>query len=365
MATTSATAITKHEPAMPAVAVGGELSVEMMVARKRKIHAVMKQVMQMGVHYGLIPGCGPKPTLHKSGAEVLCTTFGLAPFFAVDRIDHDNGHREYFVTCTIKHIASGAVLGEGLGSCSTLEKKYRYRGGGRVENPDIADQYNTVLKMALKRALVGVTLTSVGASDLLTQDIEDLGGGDDDGGVIDADFRELAKPPDNLKLAILGARNVAELEALFVWIDELDKAHQPVARADYDAAMAKLKAPAMPAGARAREQTSANVNTSGSPPPSAAAATISAPPPAAKPASAPKAPADASIVAGLRAELLATDTEVAVNAVAAKIAGYEMGKATRDELLTVYQQHKAQIRDAAKALREASAQTELPTGGAA
>jgi hypothetical protein len=45
---------------------------------------------------------------------------------------------------------------------------------GRVENPDIADVYNTVLKMAKKRAQVDATLTAVGASDLLTQDLEDL-----------------------------------------------------------------------------------------------------------------------------------------------------------------------------------------------
>ena len=43
------------------------------------------------------------------------------------------------------------------------------------ENPDIADTYNTVLKMACKRALVAAVLNTLAVSDLFTQDVEDLG----------------------------------------------------------------------------------------------------------------------------------------------------------------------------------------------
>lgn len=201
----------------------GELSVQAVVDRKRKLVEVMDAVMREGEHYGRIPGCGNKPALFKSGAEVLATTFGLAPRFKLVRTDHPGGHREYEVTCRLVHVASGNVVAEGLGSCSTLESKYRWRrgervcpacgkagtvikgradfGGGwlcfakkdgcgakwpdgaaeietqsvdRVENPDIADTYNTVLKMGKKRALVDATLTAVGASDILIQDLEDL-----------------------------------------------------------------------------------------------------------------------------------------------------------------------------------------------
>jgi hypothetical protein len=149
-------------------------------------------------------------------------TFGFAPTFKVERTDLPNGHREYHVTCTLTHIATGAVVSEGVGCASTMESKHRWRGGGRlcpecgkatiikgkadygggwlcfqkkggcgskwkegddaiegqstdrVENPDPADQYNTVLKMAKKRAQVDCTLTACGASDLLSQDLEDL-----------------------------------------------------------------------------------------------------------------------------------------------------------------------------------------------
>ena len=55
----------------------------------------------------------------------------------------------------------GGMLGQGVGSASTMEKKYRYRtvNGKKVENEDIADVYNTVLKMAKKRAHIDATLT--------------------------------------------------------------------------------------------------------------------------------------------------------------------------------------------------------------
>lgn len=199
----------------------GEMSVAAVVDRKKKIQEVLKAVMIEGEHFGKIPGCGDKPTLYKSGAEVLAVTFGLAPRFKIVRTDLPGGHREYEVTCTLVHIASGSEVGDGVGSCSTMESKYRWRGGGRTcpecgaaaikkskydsggwychdksggcgrqwkagdpaiekqpsgraENPDIADTYNTVLKMAKKRAQVDATLTAVGASDVLAQDLEDL-----------------------------------------------------------------------------------------------------------------------------------------------------------------------------------------------
>lgn len=216
MATTAMTTTTHTE-----LAQFGEMSVQNIVDRKRKMQEVMDAVMIEGEHYGKIPGCGDKPSLFKAGAEVLATVFGLAPTFEVFETNYPSGHREYRITCTLTHIATGAKVGEGLGTCSTLESKYRWRnaqrkcpdcgkdtilkskfgdggwycfdkkGGcgmkwppgakeieaqelGRVENPDIADVYNTVLKIGKKRAQVDATLTATGASDVLTQDLEDL-----------------------------------------------------------------------------------------------------------------------------------------------------------------------------------------------
>lgn len=196
-------------------------------ALKGQVQAIqhaMREVMQENVHYGCIPGCGDKPTLLKPGAEKICLMFRLLPRFEVTKTELGAGHREYSVICTL-HAPSGEILGQGIGCASTLESKYRWRdsqrtcpkcgataiilskdfqtkvangwlcfakkGGcgqkfhledpaitkqqiGRMENPDIADVYNTVLKMAQKRAHVGVTIMATAAGDIFTQDLEDL-----------------------------------------------------------------------------------------------------------------------------------------------------------------------------------------------
>lgn len=200
----------------------GELSVGDLVAQVRKVQEVMDAVMKRDFHYGVIPGCGDKPTLFKPGAEKLALVFRLCPSFDVTETDLGNGHRHFRVTCVLTHITTGAKIAEGVGYGSTMESKYRWRqgqrkcpkcgkpaiikgkaeyGGGwlcwpkkdgcnskwpdgakeiegqsvdRVENPDIADAYNTVLKMAKKRAQIDATLTATGASDIFAQDLEDL-----------------------------------------------------------------------------------------------------------------------------------------------------------------------------------------------
>ena len=93
------------------------------------IQEVMQAVMQEGYHYGVIPGT-EKPTLLKPGAEKLTTTFRLAPLLHVEARELANGHREYQVRCTLVHIPTERVYGEGVGLCSTLESRYRYRNAG-------------------------------------------------------------------------------------------------------------------------------------------------------------------------------------------------------------------------------------------
>lgn len=179
------------------------------------ISLLMKDAMKENEHYGTIPGTN-KPTLLKSGAEKLCTLFQIAPEYKIDIKYIGDVHREYIITCKLVSRVSGQFFGEGVGSCSTMEKKFRYRneyentgkpvpksywdnrdpetiggkgffakkndngawmifkGSGQMENPDIADTYNTVLKMGKKRALVDAVLTATGASDIFTQDMEDF-----------------------------------------------------------------------------------------------------------------------------------------------------------------------------------------------
>lgn len=199
------------------MAVSTPMSVQELVGQVALIQAVMRSVMKEGEHYGKIPGCGDKPALLKAGAEKLGMTFHLAPEFQILRTDMAGGHREYQVVCTL----NGRY--QGVGTCSTMEGKYRFRTGpkkptqksvpreywdckqsdpvkaqqllggkgystmkdeaGRwviceqgekVEHDNPADHYNTVLKMAKKRAHVDSVLTATAASDIFTQDIEEL-----------------------------------------------------------------------------------------------------------------------------------------------------------------------------------------------
>ncbi len=187
----------------------------------RMIQQLMREGMQEGEHYGIIPGT-KKPTLYKAGAEKLGLMFRLAPSYELKEKDLGNGHKEIQVICTLKHINTGSFWGQGVGSCSSMENKYRYRSGAgentgvevpkvywdlkrannfkeakerlggdgyiprkdettgkwmiyekidKVENPDIADTYNTVLKIAKKRAFVDAMLTATAASDIFTQDL--------------------------------------------------------------------------------------------------------------------------------------------------------------------------------------------------
>lgn len=208
------------------IALRHELSVEDLVGQVAKIQTVMQKVMKKDEHYGVIPGT-EKPTLLKPGAEKLCLVFRLAPSYAAETLREGND-LTITSTCTLTHIPTGQVWGAGMGSCSTRESKYAYRvskrvcpecgkdtinkskfpprgmprakpgfycyakvGGcgkefaydseailsqeiGRVENPDKADQYNTILKMANKRSLVAAVLNVTAASDIFTQDLEDL-----------------------------------------------------------------------------------------------------------------------------------------------------------------------------------------------
>lgn len=214
------------------------LSPQAVVQQAALIQQIMKEVMKKGEHYGVIPGTEKKGadgkllpddqqknSLFKSGAEKIAFTFGLSNKLDIIADNLPGGHREYRIMCTIFDRA-GNPRAQGIGSASTMESKHRYRGytgkkcpkcgescmapngkdygggwyckklgGGcgivfksgtpeakvldevqtmRKENQDPADQYNTILKMAKKRAFVDAILTATAASDIFAQDLEDL-----------------------------------------------------------------------------------------------------------------------------------------------------------------------------------------------
>jgi hypothetical protein len=153
--------------------------------RTQAVQEVMRGVMKENTHYGTIPGT-PKPSLWKAGAEVLCMTFRLAPMldsrvvaddldaeWAYTAIKRDGsiaqgtciGFFEVEAICTI-HSLTGEILSRCSARCNNREAKYR--------SLSLFEIRNTILKMAEKRAFVSAVLMATGASDIFTQDLEDL-----------------------------------------------------------------------------------------------------------------------------------------------------------------------------------------------
>ena len=186
--------IATKDPHLPQTAEGVRAHVNL-------IQQVMRAVMKEGTHYGKIPGT-QKPSLWKPGAEVLCATFHIAPSYRIDDLCVGEVVR-YRAVCVGTHQASGIVMGEGMGECSSMEEKYKWRKAASLKEFDLtpedrrrvkygysredrqeyeikqvrsesADQANTILKMACKRAQVAMALNVTAASDIFTQDIEDL-----------------------------------------------------------------------------------------------------------------------------------------------------------------------------------------------
>lgn len=191
--------------------------------RSTIVHDAMQSVFRKDHHYGVIPGTNGKPSLLKPGAEILAMTFRMATAFDIVMRELERGHRDYEVTCTLTHQPTEQYLGQGVGSCSTMENKYRFRnashkcphcdaeaiirgkeeyGGGwlcfrrkggcgatwprgmanpfegtkagKVEYDNPADYYNTALKMSKKRAFVDAVITVAAASDIFTQDPDEM-----------------------------------------------------------------------------------------------------------------------------------------------------------------------------------------------
>ena len=193
------------------------LDIQSAMARRQTVMEYTRRMMVPKIDFGVVPGTGDKPTLLKPGAEKLASLFGLSPLFeAVERVmdwtGDAHGGEPFFYACYRCTLTRGElVAGQGVGSCNSWEKKYRYRNvypekatqeekaNGRLEtrtgrngrqyqvyvvkNPDPADVVNTIDKMAQKRALVAAVLIAVNASELFTQDVEDYSD------VIDGDWQ--------------------------------------------------------------------------------------------------------------------------------------------------------------------------------
>lgn len=135
--------------------------------RTKMLQKFVKDMMVPDVDYGIIKGCN-KPSLLKPGAEKLCEVFGFSKQVEIlNRVeDWNKGMFHYEVKIILVSKRTGIVEAEGIGSCNSMERKFK--------NQDSFSIVNTLLKMAKKRALVDAVLSATRSSGLFTQDIEEM-----------------------------------------------------------------------------------------------------------------------------------------------------------------------------------------------
>jgi hypothetical protein len=208
-----------------------ETSIESVKLLANIVHALYEDVFKPGLDYGIIPGTGDKPVLLLPGMEKLLRALRLRPEYIPRQTVIDFDKPLFFMQyeCRLVEVDTDAVVATAIGSANSHESKWRWRnadracpvcgaaaikrskfppkgapkgtepgwycytkiGGcgaefaagdpaivgqtvGRIENPDIADQLNTIDKIAQKRALASAIKGAANVSELFTVDVEDL-----------------------------------------------------------------------------------------------------------------------------------------------------------------------------------------------
>lgn len=207
-----------------------ELTVRELKAQYEKVQELIREVMEEDVDYGVLPGTKSRGLL-QPGAEKLGMLFRLRPEFdppVIERHPADpgsrGGHYTIRIQCSMVGIRTGEVWATYWGACSTKEVKYAYRqakrkcpacgieaiikgrveyGGGwlchkkqagcgakygeldeaitgqtvgRVDNEELGDLENTILKMAEKRAHQSCARAALAVSHLFVTDPEEISG---------------------------------------------------------------------------------------------------------------------------------------------------------------------------------------------
>lgn len=166
------------------------------MGRITQMQNVVQKTLKKGHDFGEVPGTS-KPTLLKPGGEKICMLFGLNPEYEFLKTieDYDKEFFSYNIRCTL--FKNKQPVAQGVGSCNSKEKKYRFvnvdevpdtyigtseeitdkygRKKFKINNPDICSLVNTILKMAKKRAFIDAVLQVASLSEVFTQDIEDMG----------------------------------------------------------------------------------------------------------------------------------------------------------------------------------------------
>ncbi len=159
-----------------------EAEIKKAIQMRDVLNKLFNDLLQQGIDFDRISGTD-KPTLLKPGADLLCQVFRLAPgkpeiIKCIE--DFEKGIFSYTISLQILHRDTGGLVSTGIGSANSQEIKYKYRnadqGGKKVKivNPEPADQQNTLVKMAAKRAYIDGVIKATGASRMFMEDAENM-----------------------------------------------------------------------------------------------------------------------------------------------------------------------------------------------
>ena len=168
----------------------------------------LKDLMVLDVDFGRIPGT-PRPSCYQGGAQIIRKHYNYQVKFTMEDLGSDitAGIFNYYFNCDVSD-EFGSYIGNGVGSCSSQETKFRYRwverGAAplpspeakdfdlygfsdlyrsingkasvkiqqgrppqfRIQNEEAQDLQNTIIKRAKKRAFIDAMLMVSGASRL-------------------------------------------------------------------------------------------------------------------------------------------------------------------------------------------------------
>lgn len=218
------------QPKEQTLAIAPQQQVETSINRVKVLMSIINHLrvteMKDGIDFGIIPHTGNKPTLLLPGMEKLMQALNAVPDYIERRVivDYDKPLFHYEYECRLMDADNGLAIpgGRGLGLCTSMESSFRWRkaerecpkcgnatiikgraeyGGGwvcytkkggcgakfpdgaetiegqqvgRIENPDIFDQVNSIMKRAKKRALGDAIKGAASVSEFFTVDLEDF-----------------------------------------------------------------------------------------------------------------------------------------------------------------------------------------------
>jgi len=271
-------------------------------ARLAQLREFFKVVMVEGEDYGVIPGT-EKKSLWKPGAEKLCEFYRIIqrPHVTHRVEDWTKPFFHYEFSMDLLSRDTGQIVGTGVGSCNSMEARYRWRNGqrrcpecgqgsifkskregegfycwakkggcgaqfdaddegitsqefGRVENDDVHSLVNTILKMGKKRSLVDAVVSVTRSAGLLIEegdddDDDDEGrgrGGNPRGGGARGGAADTVSEAERKRVADAFAKAGHKWPEVVAWatrVHKIDLSTQGIPKALYEAILKRVSDP--------------------------------------------------------------------------------------------------------------------------